>query len=314
MVTDSTDNKLRSHSSVSVQVLVSMCRDMDGFTCKGDIVDNIVMKYSVFVSIELLIFLCFISRGLQNKIIFSINGSIIERDLLNDVVSTLVSNLQSNIYSLDYDYKTGYVFFPRHNKNDILRFRYPSETAYSTKFVAAAREPIALVIDPLLNHVYWTEIYQQKIYRCDFDGTNKISILQDDQLYAITLDYVNSWLYYSTKTNKIRRYRLTSGEKQTVKESVDVTGLGIDAYKNRLYWMEYQRGDLESSELNGTNSIKVVSTNKTRTNIGIYVYGSKIYCSNGNQILKVTVSPITMAEVIHTDTAGINSVLFYYGE
>ncbi|XP_063412672.1 uncharacterized protein LOC134695372 [Mytilus trossulus] len=151
------------------------------------------MKYSICVFIELLIFVCFFGRGLQNKIIFSIHGSIKERNLLNGEVSTLLSNLQSNIYSLDYDYKTGYVFFPRHNKDDILRFRYPSDTAYSTIPVAAAREPIALVIDPLLNQVYWTEIYQQKIYRCNYDGTNKILILQDDQLYAITLDFVNRY-------------------------------------------------------------------------------------------------------------------------
>lgn len=273
-----------------------------------------MMKYSVCVFIKLLIFVCFISRGLQNKIIYSIHGSIKEINLLNGEVSTLVSNLQSNIYSLDYDYKTGYVFFPRHNKDDILRFRYPSDTAYSTELVTSAREPIALVIDPLLNHVYWTEIYQQKIYRCNFDGTNKNLILQDDQLYAITLDYVNSWLYYSTKTNKIRRSRLNGADKHTLKELVDVTGLGIDANKKRLYWMEYQKGDLESSDLNGTNAIKVVSTNKTRTNIGIYVYGSKIYCSNGYQTLKVTVSPVTMAKVVHTDTETIHGVLFYDGK
>ncbi|VDI79589.1 Hypothetical predicted protein [Mytilus galloprovincialis] len=258
----------------------------------------------------------FYSLGLQNKLIYSTKNTIKEIDLRSGSISVLLANLGSDIYSLDCDYTNGYIYFPRHNLDVISRFRYPADKPYTVNNVTTAAQPISLVIDPLYENVYWTELYTGKICRCNLKGLDKACILQDDRLYAITLDHRNRWLYYSTfgTTRKIRRVRLNGSEKQTIIDSVEVTGLGIDAYKNRSYWMEYQKGDLESSDLNGANAIKVVSTNKTRTNIGINVYGSKIYCSSGNQILKVTVSPITMAEVIHTDTTGINSVLFHDGK
>lgn len=59
--------------------------------------------------------------GLQNKIIFSTLSNIKEKNLITGEVSYLITDLQSNIFSMDYDYKIGYIYIPRFNKNDILR-------------------------------------------------------------------------------------------------------------------------------------------------------------------------------------------------
>lgn len=68
---------------------------------------------------------------------------------------------------------------------------------------------------------------------------------------------------------------------------------------------------MKSSNLNGTNIIKIVSTNETDANLGIHVHDSIIYCANGKRILQVIFSPPTKANVIYSDTEMNYGVLFY---
>lgn len=76
--------------------------------------------------------------------------------------------------------------------------------------------------------------------------------------------------------------------------------------------MDSVRGDLKSSNLNGTNPIKIVSTHSKSTNGGISVYDSNIYCSNYYRILMVTILPEISTKVIHTDDRPIRSVLYFH--
>lgn len=39
-------------------------------------------------------------------------------------VSDLLTNLSSYTHSIAYDYTNGYMYFPRYNKNDILRYLF----------------------------------------------------------------------------------------------------------------------------------------------------------------------------------------------
>lgn len=57
--------------------------------------------------------------------------------------------------------------------------------------VTVARLPVGLVIDPLYNHVYWTERFTGKLCRCNLDGSLKSVVLQEDALFALTFDYRN---------------------------------------------------------------------------------------------------------------------------
>ncbi|CAC5365944.1 unnamed protein product [Mytilus coruscus] len=197
---------------------------------------------------------------------------------------------------------------------NIYRFQYPSKQAYISEYVISADKPIGIAIDPLYDKVYWTEYTTGKLYGCNLNGSNKSLILHDDPLYALTLDYQNRWLYYSTtypkKIRRIRRCRLDGTEIQTVIDE-EATGLSIDFNEERLYWMDFKTGDLKSAYLNGTNNKTVFSTNTTLKNIGISILDSKIYCANFNQLLKVTLSPITSASVIYKGTERIYGLLLY---
>ncbi|CAG2241716.1 VLDLR [Mytilus edulis] len=194
-------------------------------------------------------------------------------------------------------------------RNDILRFRYPSEQPYVSETVTKADKPVGVAIDQLYSHVYLTEYGTGKLYRCNLDGSNKIVVLQDDPLYAITLDNSNRWMYYSTYTTNgnIKKARLNGTEKQTIINSPHRI---YDATGNQLYWMEYNSGDLKSSTFNGENEIKVVGTNAVSTNIGIHVYGSNIICATKTTIINVTVSTTsTTTNILHSDPERIFSVI-----
>ncbi|XP_052081039.1 low-density lipoprotein receptor-related protein 6-like [Mytilus californianus] len=277
--------------------------------------DNIKIYIDMLTLSGLITSLCFCCQvtGFQNKLslIFSTYGNIKELNLQTGEVMQLQTDIQSRIDTIDYDYRNGYIYFSRYTKSDIQRFQYPELTNAVT--VTVARLPVGSVIDPLYNHVYWTERFTRKLYRCNSDGSLKSVILQEDALFALTLDYRNRWLYYSTDgTNKsIRRLKLNDSENQTIIniQSELVTGMSIDNDKDRLYWMEFNNGFLKSSTLNGSSVITVLNTNTNNKNQDIHVYRGNVYCANGNSLLNVT--PGVSAHVIYNNTGIIYSVFIH---
>ncbi|VDI83630.1 Hypothetical predicted protein [Mytilus galloprovincialis] len=274
------------------------------------------MKCKLVVLSELFILFCLIGQGVQFKLIVSTLGKVTEVNLQTRAVTHLLTNLESEIDSMDYDYKNGYIYFPRYSKNDILRFRYPSNYAYQIENVTMANNPIGIAIDPLYSHLYWIERYTGKLYQCNMDGSNQLLILQDYPMFALTLDVINRWIYYSiidTSHNVIRRARINGTEKQTFTDvhTQTVSGLSIDFNEGHIYWMEYITGDLMSSDVKVTAVSQVFMTNTANTNRGIHAYHNIIYCSNGNQILKVTVSSTVTANITYTDKEQIYGVFIY---
>lgn len=75
--------------------------------------------------------------------------------------------------------------------------------------------------------------------------------------------------------------------------------------------MEYSSGDLKSSNINGENKIKVVSTNAASTNIGIHVYGSNVYCATGTTIINVTTTSTMIKNIIYSDPERIFTVIVF---
>ncbi|XP_076089409.1 uncharacterized protein LOC143059745 [Mytilus galloprovincialis] len=161
------------------------------------------MECKLVVLSELFVLFCLIGQvhieGVQFKLIVSTLGKVTEVNMQTRAVTHLLTNLESEIDSMDYDYKNGYIYFPRYSKNDILRFRYPSNYAYQIENVTMANNPIGIAIDPLYSHLYWIERYTGKLYQCNMDGSNQLLILQDYPMFALTLDVINRVEEYSIK-------------------------------------------------------------------------------------------------------------------
>ncbi|XP_071149869.1 uncharacterized protein [Mytilus edulis] len=273
------------------------------------------MEFHALVLYTPIIVLCFVSQGLSNMIILTGYSYMKVINLDTGDASYLLTDLQSDIYSIDYDYKNMYIYFPRFDKNDILRFKYPSEKVYNLETVTVADKPTGLAIDPANDHLYWTEQSKGNLYRSNLDGSKKTFILQDDIIFALTIDFKERWLYYSTLgTNKtISRSRLDGSEKHTFIDVKleKVTGISIDYNSGQLYWMENVEGVLKSTDSNGTYMMKVSSTLTPGASMGISAYDGDIYCSNDMQLLQVKISGgLRRPFVIYSETDTIHGVLY----
>lgn len=71
------------------------------------------------------------------------------------------------------------------------RLHYPSKQSLKT-IVLAVGNPADVAVDHVYEHLYWTEkILGGRITRCNFDGSNIITILNEDLPWAITADFEN---------------------------------------------------------------------------------------------------------------------------
>lgn len=84
-----------------------------------------------------------------------------------------------------------------------------------------------------------------------------------------------------------------------------------DVNVERLYWMEYNTGDLQSAWLNGSNVKTIISTNVTDKNWDIDINEDFIFYTSAKQIMKTNKSSGQHPTVIHTDTQQVYGLLFF---
>ncbi|VDI59316.1 Hypothetical predicted protein [Mytilus galloprovincialis] len=176
-------------------------------------------------------------------------------------------------------------------------------------------KPVGIAFDSVNNHVYWTEHSHGKIMRCNADGSNVTIILNETEPSAITLDVHNRWIYYGQKlsVSKIFRANFDGKNKTVIIKNLPsyVYGIEVDVSVERLYWMEYQTGDLRSAFFNGSDVRTILSTNATNMNWDIDTDEDFIFYTSNNRIMKINKSLGQNPDVVHTDTEQIDGILLY---
>ncbi|CAC5416396.1 unnamed protein product [Mytilus coruscus] len=246
------------------------------------------------------------------KIIFQTNGLVKELDLSTGNV-IILADVSSRVFAMAYDYKYGYIFLPRYELGGILRLHYTSDQSLVT-VVPAAATPVNVVIDPMYDHLYWTERYTGgRIARCNFGGSNMTLITNEIQPWAIMLDLTNRWLYYSIiqpGDRSINRVRLNGSDKQTVSVLPNqILGLEMDIDQKRIYWLDFDTGKVQSARTNGSGVTEIFDSGATTSNYDFVINGDNIYCTSYNKIIKFPKYPGTTSQVIFTDISVINSIL-----
>ncbi|CAC5382335.1 unnamed protein product [Mytilus coruscus] len=151
----------------------------------------------------------------QEKLLFSTANNIKEIDLDTGVVKELAyQNTES--HSLAYDVKERYVYSSRLGGNAIVRFPYPNDQTVNFEIVVSTNRPYYVAFDSGRSHLYWTEFNPLgKIMRCNSDGSDVTTIVNETSPIALTLDTHNRWIYYSTETSDaLLRVRFDGKEKQ----------------------------------------------------------------------------------------------------
>ncbi|XP_071178159.1 protein cueball-like isoform X1 [Mytilus edulis] len=253
--------------------------------------------------------------GIEEKLLFSTLNNLKEIDLDTGMVRTLKSQ-SGYIYSMAYNHKERYMYVPRYHIGDIVRFPYPNDFTVVFESIVSASYPVGISFDSVNNHLYWTELYYPgSVMRCNTDGTDLRVILNETQPAAIALDMHNRWIYYGQQILPSQIFRSNfdgMGITVIIKDlPAKVYGLGVDVNVKRLYWMEFQTGDLQSACFNGSDVRTIVSTNAKSKNWDIATDGDFIFYTSSNKIMKISKSLQHNPTVVYTDTDIINGILLY---
>ncbi|XP_052080330.1 hemicentin-1-like isoform X6 [Mytilus californianus] len=255
--------------------------------------------------------------GRQENLLFSTEHKVKKIDLDTGVVKDL-ANLDTIVHSIAYDVKERYVYVPRGGENVIVRFPYPNDDqTVNFETVIYTDRPYYVSFDSKNSHLYWTEQEKlEKIMRCNSDGSNLTIIVKEFSLTAFTLDTHHRWIYYSTKSSyALHRVTFDGNEKRIVmKLTALAIDIEIDFVDKRVYWIEYEKGDLKSALYNGSDVKTVVSTNVNLNSREIDIGGEYVFYTSSNTILKIHKSSGQIPTVVHTDTRQIYGLLFYKQE
>lgn len=86
----------------------------------------------------------------------------------------------------------------------------------------------------------------------------------------------------------------------------------LDFVHKRVYWMEYNTGDLKSAWYNGSGVKTVIRTKFVKSNNrDIDIGGDYVFYTSTNKILKVHKSSGQVPAVVHRETTQIYGLLFY---
>ncbi|VDI81261.1 Hypothetical predicted protein [Mytilus galloprovincialis] len=251
----------------------------------------------------------------KQKLMFSTYNYLKEIDLDTGVVQKLTSQ-NEQVYSLAYDIKERYMYVPKYDTGDIVRFSYPTNHTVMSESIVTTSSPFGISFDSVNRHLYWTELSSTgMIKRCNPDGSNVTVLLSEIKPTALALDIQHRWIYYGQEQNpsKIFRTNFDGMDKTIIINYVAsyVYGIGVDVDAERLYWMEYEMGDLRSAWYNGSDVKTIISTNATDNNLNIDINGDFIFYTSNNQIMKIDKSLGQNPTVVHTDTEKIYGFLLY---
>ncbi|CAC5377393.1 unnamed protein product [Mytilus coruscus] len=254
-------------------------------------------------------FVC--SGAFSGKLLYSNSISIIEFDIETRNTTVLVNQVQSIVFALDYDYTNRYVYLPRFDKFDIVRFPYPSTNRKLQVIVETDPHPTGIAVDSVNEHIYW--ITYGELSRSNLDGTNVKTVSTSLRVpRVIQLDVTNSWMYIVEENVGISKSRFDVSEKQTIVKftSTPVRCMTIDTEEHRVYWINND-SIMTSAKDDGSDVKTQFSTNIARSYLGIDVVGRYIYYHTYNQLLMVNKAPGSTPIVLFNDTSEINSLFVF---
>ncbi|CAG2196150.1 LRP5_6 [Mytilus edulis] len=227
-------------------------------------------------------------------------------------MTVLVVHGNSQVFSIDYDYQNRYVYFPRTNSKDIMRFPYPSQNITLQHVVNTSSYPSGVAVDSANDHVYWVNNGGYILSRCKLDGTNVVVVSNSlSRTFMIRLDVMNRWLYIGYYNKGISKSRFDLTDMSMIVNFTSTTYcMDIDLIEQRLYWMN-DDGDIKSVNVDGSDVKTIISTIYRRNYFAIGAFGSYIYYTGNNQLGMRNKSQGSTPTILYTDTSTITSIYVF---
>ncbi|XP_063399566.1 low-density lipoprotein receptor-related protein 8-like [Mytilus trossulus] len=271
------------------------------------------MEVYVWLCMCLLIHSTLHASCYSGKLLFSTNSRIMEFDFDTYSATVLLELGSTSVYAIDYDYQNRYIYFPRFNYQDIVRFAYPSKNTTLQTVVQSLSYPSGIAIDSANDHLYWIDYLGGQLSRCNIDGSNVTLLSTVVYPRVIRLEFTNRWMYIVEQSTGIMKSRFDLSERRAITNftSTPVTCMDIDSEENRLYWINPD-GEMKSCRDDGSDAKTILQTNIRRNYFAISVVGSYIYYENyGNQLLMLNKSSGSTPTVLYNASSSIHSIFVF---
>ncbi len=133
--------------------------------------------------------------------------------------------------------------------------------------------------------VYWTNNYEDGLYRSSPDGTNQEEILGNyNTMEDVAIDPDSKKMYFvDINDDVIYRANLDgSGIEEVVSSIYTVRGIALDLDAGKLYWTEQLAGEVHRSNLDGTDQEKLISGLNDPQGITVDTSNDRIYWVDGD--------------------------------
>ena len=158
----------------------------------------------------------------------------------------------------------------------------------------AGSGPKGIAVDNTNNHVYIANKGDQKIERCNLDGSGRVTLLTSVYPMGIALDVVGGkmyWCDYTWGDPKIMRANLDGTGSETIIDGLSngcvLEAIALDVPNNKLYWAERMDKEIWQANLDGSSASKILSCcSKSVGTYGLAVFNGKLYWSNSSTIEK----------------------------
>jgi PKD repeat protein len=184
---------------------------------------------------------------------------------------------------------------------------------FSSLNIPGVQSSYGMTLDTVNSKIYITDFDAGKIYRTDYDGTNKIDFRTGiGAPDAAIIDYANNKIYFDTDAG-VRRANLSDPtvnqfEEFATGQTNDPEGLAIDPVNHKIYWNTYN-GGVWSKNLDGTNEKEIIPG--TGGGGAIIVVNNRIFYDDYNASADIQIKSANLDGTgISTVTTGISRVVY----
>lgn len=192
------------------------------------------------------------------KIIFSRNTGILTTNLDGSDTKVVIGDTE-RARGMDYDYKTGYLFYTDHIKGKQHLFRsHMNDGKIRFMIVKNINSSDNLAVDWIYDHIYWTDTGKLSVEVANFDGTMRKTLINDglDQPRALAVDPMEGYIFWSDwgMNAKIERADMDGTQRKAlvVKDIKWPNGISLDLRTKRLYWGDAKLNVIESVRYDGS--------------------------------------------------------------
>ncbi|XP_052065784.1 uncharacterized protein LOC127705498 [Mytilus californianus] len=175
-----------------------------------------------------------LASSYSGKLLYSVYTVIMEYDIDTRNVTVLVEVGSSFVLAMDYNYKNRFIYFPRYDTGDIVRFAYPSKNRTLQTVVQTDPYPLGIAVDSTNEHIYWVApAYTNALSRCNLDGSNLTLLTTLSVPYVVRLDVINRWMYIVKAYIGVMKLRFDLADQQmivNITSSTIIHCMGIGIY------------------------------------------------------------------------------------